>query len=60
MSATRPKAINCRFKAYAGDTRAPKYREFECFILKIVKWKVVADFYCPMVGLMLRVIVRLK
>ena len=47
MSATRLKAINCLFKAYAGDTVSPWNTEFGMFYFKDCEMEGGVDFYCP-------------
>jgi pectinesterase len=47
MSATRLKAINCLFKAYAGDTVSPWNVEFGMFYFKDCEMEGGVDFYCP-------------
>ena len=47
MSATRLKAINCLFKAYAGDTVSPWNTEFGLFYFKDCEMEGGVDFYCP-------------
>ena len=47
MSATRLKAVNCHFKAYAGDTVSPWNVEFGMFYFKDCEMEGGVDFYCP-------------
>ena len=51
MKATRLKALNCRFRAYAGDTVSHGTPSTACFISKIVKWKVVLISIAPWLGM---------
>jgi pectinesterase len=47
MNATRLKAINCRFAAYAGDTVSPWNTESGMFYFKDCIMEGGVDFYCP-------------
>ena len=47
MKATRMKAINCHFKAYAGDTVSPWNVESGMFYFKDCFMEGGVDFYCP-------------
>lgn len=47
MGATRLKAINCLFKAYAGDTVSPWNVEFGMFYFKDCDMEGGVDLYCP-------------
>jgi len=47
MIATRLKAINCRFKAYAGDTVSPWNVDDGMFYFKDCLMEGGVDFYCP-------------
>ena len=47
MNATRLKAINCHFKAYAGDTVSPWNVETGMFYFKDCIMEGGVDFYCP-------------
>jgi polygalacturonase len=47
MKATRLKAINCHFKAYAGDTVSPWNVESGMFYFKDCFMEGGVDFYCP-------------
>lgn len=45
--ATRLKAINCRFKAFAGDTVSPWNTDNGMFYFKDCEMEGGVDFYCP-------------
>jgi len=47
MKATRLKAINCHFRAYAGDTVSPWNTTNGMFYFKDCKMEGGVDFYCP-------------
>lgn len=47
MKATRLKALNCRFRAYAGDTVSPWNTIDGMFYFKDCKMEGGVDFYCP-------------
>jgi pectinesterase len=47
MNATRLKAINCRFKAFGGDTVSPWNVENGLFYFKDCIMEGGVDFYCP-------------
>lgn len=47
MLATRLKAINCHFRAYAGDTVSPWNTTNGMFYFKDCKMEGGVDFYCP-------------
>jgi pectinesterase len=47
MSGTRIKAVNCHFKAYAGDTVSPWNTENGMFYFKDCIMEGGVDFYCP-------------
>jgi pectinesterase len=47
MNATRLKAINCRFSAYAGDTVSPWNTDNGMFYFKDCIMEGGVDFYCP-------------
>ncbi|MDQ6609605.1 MAG: pectinesterase family protein [Bacteroidota bacterium] len=47
MNATRLKAINCRFSAYAGDTVSPWNLVDGMFYFKDCLMEGGVDFYCP-------------
>jgi pectinesterase len=47
MLATRLKAINCRFRAYAGDTVSPWNLQNGMFYFKDCLMEGGVDFYCP-------------
>ncbi len=47
MMATRLKAINCHFRAYAGDTVSPWNTTNGMFYFKDCKMEGGVDFYCP-------------
>jgi len=47
MNGTRIKAINCHFKAYAGDTVSPWNTEDGMFYFKDCIMEGGVDFYCP-------------
>jgi pectinesterase len=47
MKATRLKAINCHFRAYAGDTVSPWNTIDGMFYFKDCKMEGGVDFYCP-------------
>lgn len=47
MNATRLKAINCRFRAYAGDTVSPWNTDNGMFYFKDCIMEGGVDFYCP-------------
>jgi pectinesterase len=47
MTATRLKAINCRFRAYAGDTVSPWNVDSGMFYFKNCAMEGGVDFYCP-------------
>jgi pectinesterase len=47
MKATRLKAINCHFRAYAGDTVSPWNTTDGMFYFKDCKMEGGVDFYCP-------------
>lgn len=47
MNTTRLKAINCRFKAYAGDTVSPWNTDNGMFYFKDCIMEGGVDFYCP-------------
>ncbi|MFT3980601.1 MAG: pectinesterase family protein [Ferruginibacter sp.] len=47
MHSTRVKAINCRFKAFAGDTVSPWNTENGMFYFKDCIMEGGVDFYCP-------------
>ena len=47
MKATRLKAINCHFRAYAGDTVSPWNTNDGMFYFKDCKMEGGVDFYCP-------------
>ncbi|HEV7332767.1 MAG TPA: pectate lyase [Flavisolibacter sp.] len=47
MNATRLKAINCRFRAYAGDTVSPWNLADGMFYFKDCIMEGGVDFYCP-------------
>lgn len=47
MNGTRIKAINCRFRAYAGDTVSPWNTENGMFYFKDCIMEGGVDFYCP-------------
>jgi pectinesterase len=47
MKATRLKAENCRFRAYAGDTVSPWNTIDGMFYFKDCKMEGGVDFYCP-------------
>jgi pectinesterase len=47
ITATRLKAINCHFKAYAGDTVSPWNVDNGMFYFKNCDMEGGVDFYCP-------------
>jgi pectinesterase len=47
MNTTRLKAINCRFKAFGGDTVSPWNVESGLFYFKDCIMEGGVDFYCP-------------
>jgi pectinesterase len=47
MSTTRLKAVNCRFRAYAGDTVSPWNLVDGMFYFKDCLMEGGVDFYCP-------------
>jgi pectinesterase len=47
MLTTRLKAINCRFRAYAGDTVSPWNLQNGMFYFKYCLMEGGVDFYCP-------------
>lgn len=47
MTATRLRAINCHFKAYAGDTVSPWNVDDGMFYFKDCLMEGGVDFYCP-------------
>jgi pectinesterase len=47
MKATRLRAINCHFRAYAGDTVSPWNTENGMFYFKDCIMEGGVDFYCP-------------
>ena len=47
MNATRLKAINCRFRAFAGDTVSPWNTDNGMFYFKDCIMEGGVDFYCP-------------
>lgn len=47
IKATRLKAINCHFRAYAGDTVSPWNTVNGMFYFKDCKMEGGVDFYCP-------------
>lgn len=47
VTATRLKAINCRFRAYAGDTVSPWEVDNGMFYFKDCDMEGGVDFYCP-------------
>lgn len=47
MNGTRIKAVNCRFRAYAGDTVSPWNTENGMFYFKDCIMEGGVDFYCP-------------
>jgi pectinesterase len=47
MKTTRLKAINCHFRAYAGDTVSPWNVENGMFYFKDCEMEGGVDFYCP-------------
>jgi pectinesterase len=47
ITATRLKAINCRFKAFAGDTVSPWNVESGMFYFNNCDMEGGVDFYCP-------------
>lgn len=47
MNGTRIKAINCHFRAYAGDTVSPWNTENGMFYFKDCIMEGGVDFYCP-------------
>lgn len=47
MNGTRIKAINCHFRAYAGDTVSPWNTENGMFYFKDCVMEGGVDFYCP-------------
>ena len=47
MRSTRVKAINCRFRAYAGDTVSPWNTRDGMFYFKDCVMEGGVDFYCP-------------
>jgi pectinesterase len=47
MKTTRLKAINCRFRAYAGDTVSPWNLDDGMFYFKDCLMEGGVDFYCP-------------
>jgi len=47
ISATRLRAINCRFRAYAGDTVSPWNVDSGMFYFKNCAMEGGVDFYCP-------------
>ena len=47
MKATRLKAINCHFRAYAGDTVSPWNTDNGMFYFKDCIMEGGVDFYCP-------------
>lgn len=47
MNATRLKAVNCRFVAYAGDTVSPWNVDSGMFYFKDCIMEGGVDFYCP-------------
>lgn len=47
MTATRLKAVNCHFKAYAGDTVSPWNLQDGMFYFKDCIMEGGVDFYCP-------------
>ena len=47
MRSTRVKAINCRFRAYAGDTVSPWNTRDGMFYFKDCIMEGGVDFYCP-------------
>ncbi|RYD82415.1 MAG: pectinesterase [Sphingobacteriales bacterium] len=47
MNGTRIRAINCHFKAYAGDTVSPWNTENGMFYFKDCIMEGGVDFYCP-------------
>jgi pectinesterase len=47
INATRLKAVNCRFKAFAGDTVSPWNTDNGMFYFKDCIMEGGVDFYCP-------------
>lgn len=47
IKATRMKAINCRFRAFAGDTVSPWNVDVGMFYFKDCDMEGGVDFYCP-------------
>ncbi|RYF87750.1 MAG: pectinesterase, partial [Chitinophagaceae bacterium] len=47
INATRLKAVNCRFRAYAGDTVSPWNTDNGMFYFKDCEMEGGVDFYCP-------------
>lgn len=47
MKATRLKAVNCRFRAYAGDTVSPWNLNYGMFYFRDCLMEGGVDFYCP-------------
>jgi len=47
MNGSRIKAVNCRFRAYAGDTVSPWNTEDGMFYFKDCIMEGGVDFYCP-------------
>lgn len=47
ITANRVKAINCRFRAFAGDTVSPWNVEAGMFYFKDCEMEGGVDFYCP-------------
>jgi len=47
ITATRVRAINCRFRAYAGDTVSPWNVDSGMFYFKNCAMEGGVDFYCP-------------
>ncbi len=47
MTATRLRAINCSFRAYAGDTVSPWNTDYGMFYFKDCDMQGGVDFYCP-------------
>jgi len=47
MNTTRLKAVNCRFRAYAGDTVSPWNLKDGMFYFKDCLMEGGVDFYCP-------------
>lgn len=47
MRATRLKAVNCHFRAFAGDTVSPWNTENGMFYFKDCSMEGGVDFYCP-------------